>query len=96
MAAVVIAGCRNAGGVPLGWTAGEADRGGASLQGVKLQAFDATVTTTGDTFDTGLPIIKWAAWLADDTSDPIAITHAAGVLTFTGTNGSTGKVIIAT
>jgi hypothetical protein len=96
MAAVTVAGLRNSGGVPLGWTAGEADRGGASVNGVKLQAFDVTVTTSGDTWATGLPIIKWAAWLADATDDPIAITHSAGTLTFTGTNGSTGKVIIAT
>lgn len=50
-----------------------------------------TVTTSGDTFASGIRNIVKCAWEAVDSSDPIAVTFtAAGVVTFTGTNGSTG------
>ena len=93
MAAVTVTGQRNVGNYPVGFTTGYALRG-AGIAGLRPLVFDVAVTTSGDTWATGRTDIKAAAWIADNTSDPIAITHSAGTLTFTGTNGSTGKCIL--
>lgn len=52
-----------------------------------------TVTTTGDTYDSGMQIGR-VAWEPTDTSDPMAVTFSGDVVTFTGTNGSAGNLHI--
>jgi len=55
------------------------------------------VTTSADTYDASAgPPIQRIAWEPIATDDPIAVTHAAGIVTFTGTSGSTGYLHIWT
>jgi hypothetical protein len=49
------------------------------------------VTSSADTLDLSAgPAIHRVAWEPVDSTDPIAVTHSAGIVTFTGTAGSTG------
>jgi hypothetical protein len=49
------------------------------------------ITSSGDTLDLSAgPAIVGIAWEPVDSTDPIAVTHSAGIVTFTGTAGSTG------
>lgn len=66
--------------------------------GRDAQVVSVTVTTSGDTYDfPGKPATQ-AAWIANDTDDPIAVTlNAAGTqATFTGTAGAEGQLIFWT
>lgn len=62
------------------------------VSGLKHQRIGLiTVTSSADTLDlTTAPTIVQVAWEPVNTTDPIAATHSAGTITFTGTAGSTG------
>lgn len=69
-------------------------RGRNPAQGLRHMRMGViSVTTSGDTLDlTGSPQVVGFAWESVNETDPIALTISGNILTFTGTNGSTGWV----